>query len=242
MSGRFMSRIRQAGTSGFGYAMYSAAEPNVTTCKSKVERSSDSASQTRRSSSTMKTIWSGGFTQRGPRDQRSGSSGTSDAADDDHRVRHMMSTTVSSAHCDPLDDGLGRYHGPIDSPPLFWSDRNCTSHPTYRVRLNWIRATDRFPARNPPWAKSNKSRTPREPTPCVAPTAPLAAHNGNRRNASLRRCERRPDHCATWTEETARITRAPCSPPHRAASTCNWRDKCPKKSTMIAAASSALRS
>src|ERR1700732_4372072 len=37
-----------------------------------------------------------------------------------------------------------RYHRPIDSPPRFWCDRNCISHPIYRIRLNRICATDRF--------------------------------------------------------------------------------------------------
>src|SRR5258706_16280939 len=46
--------------------MYSAAEPNATTRKSNVARSSDNASQMRRSSSTMKTMWSCGFTLVGP--------------------------------------------------------------------------------------------------------------------------------------------------------------------------------
>ena len=55
MSGRCTSSTRHAGTSGFGYARYSVADPNVTTRKSKVCSNSASASQTCRSSSTMNT-------------------------------------------------------------------------------------------------------------------------------------------------------------------------------------------
>src|SRR4051812_39751435 len=58
MSGSSTSRTRQDGTSGWGYARYSAADPNATACMSRLVRRSDSASQIRRSSSTMKTTWS----------------------------------------------------------------------------------------------------------------------------------------------------------------------------------------
>jgi hypothetical protein len=62
MSGRWTSRTRHAGMSGFECARYSAAERNVTACKSKVASSSASASQMRGSSSTMNTTWSCGST------------------------------------------------------------------------------------------------------------------------------------------------------------------------------------
>ena len=56
ISGSSMSSTRQAGRSGFGYARYSAAEPNTTACMSKLDSSSLKASRIRRSSSTTKMM------------------------------------------------------------------------------------------------------------------------------------------------------------------------------------------
>src|SRR5258705_13882994 len=57
---------------------------------------------------------------------------------------------AASVEVNLLDDGIDRYHCPIDSSLRVWSDCICVSHSIHRIQLNRICATDSSSTWSPP--------------------------------------------------------------------------------------------
>src|SRR5258705_8456183 len=57
---------------------------------------------------------------------------------------------AASVEVNLLDDGIDRYHCPIDSSLRVWSDCTCVSHSIHRIQLNRICATDSSLTWSPP--------------------------------------------------------------------------------------------